>query len=286
MRLTKIAISGSSGFIGSKLVKKLVGLNYDCIFLDRSHGIDLTDWKHVRSIQPFDALFHLAAKTYIPSSFDNPREFFFTNIVSTINLLELCRVYDAKMIFTSSYVYGTPRYLPIDEEHPISGSNPYTQSKIICEDLCKNYHDDYKIDTIIIRPFNVYGINQNSNFLIPTIIEQSKRKKIVLRDPNPKRDYVYLDDLINLFIRVLTYDVSYDVFNAGSGISYSVKEIVEMICDIIDEDIYVEYENSKRINEVMETRADISKVRNKLKWVPKINFKQGLEKIINNNLEE
>jgi UDP-glucose 4-epimerase len=278
--MTTIAVTGSSGFIGTHLVNKLKELNNNIIKLDRSNGVDLTNWEKVQFINKFDLLFHLAAKSYVPDSYNYPREYYDTNILTTLNALELCRIHQAKMIFISSYVYGVPKYLPIDEEHPITAFNPYAQTKIIGEQICQGYSRDFGLKVIVLRPFNIYGVGQNSNFIIPTIINQVKSGKIKLNDPNPKRDMIYIDDVIELFLKVINYDSKYDVFNIGSGKSYSIKEITDIICGIYNENITVEYFDLKRKIEVMETRADITKAKKLLGWSPKIDIEQGLKRII------
>ena len=275
-----IAVTGSSGFIGSRVVLKLKELELDVIELDILSGIDLTDWKQAQSTQRFDVLFHLAARSFVPDSYRYPRNYYYTNIVNTINALELCRIHEAKMIFVSSYVYGIPQYLPIDEKHPISALNPYAQSKIIGEQLCRGYNRDFGVKVIILRPFNIYGAGQSGNFLVPTIIEQAKSGKIKLQDPNPKRDMVYIDDVIDIFSKMIDYESDYDIFNIGSGVSYSVREIADIVCDLYGGKISVEYEGQERKNEVMETIADINKVRKLLDWAPRISIQQGLSEMV------
>ena len=163
----KLAITGCNGFIGSHLVKRLLKDGHDLIKIDFNYGYDLTDWSSLQSLEKFDVLFHLAAKSYVPESYDNPQPFYYTNIVGTLNALELCRLHNAKMIYTSSYVYGQPKYLPIDEEHLVIPFNPYAQSKIIGEDLCKAYHRDFGLNVLTIRPFNIYGTGQSGRLYYP-----------------------------------------------------------------------------------------------------------------------
>jgi len=280
----KIAVTGSSGFVGNYLVKKLAELGADIIYLDSKIGIDITDWQQVQNTEEFDILLHLAAKSYVPNSYKYPREFYYTNIIGTLNALELCRIYKAKMVYTSSYVYGNPKYLPIDEKHPIISFNPYAESKIIGEHLCKGYNRDFGIPVIILRPFNIYGMGQNDKFLIPSIIKQAKSGKILLKDPAPKRDMVFINDLVEAYIKSIKYNqTSFEIFNIGSGVSYSVKGIAEMIASNIGEKIEIEFTGEKRQNEILNTVADISKARNKLGWGPTISFTDGIELCISGN---
>ncbi|MDP6381491.1 MAG: SDR family oxidoreductase, partial [Phycisphaerae bacterium] len=210
----KIAVTGSSGFVGSALVRKLAEVGAEVIEVDLAGGIDITDWTQVKNLPRFDVLMHLAAKTFVPDSYENPRDFYFTNVVSTMNVLELCRQREARMVFTSSYVYGRPRRLPIDESHPLAAFNPYAQTKLIGEALCEGYHRDFDLRIVILRPFNIYGPKQSGPFLIPTIINQAESGKIVLKDPDPRRDLLYRDDVVNAYVRAAEYTrAPFEVFN-------------------------------------------------------------------------
>jgi len=273
----KAAVTGSSGFVGQHLIKSLRSKDFEFVKLDLQDGVDITDWKQIRSTEKFDVLFHLAAKTFVPDSFKNPRSFYYTNISGTLNALELCRLNNAKMIFASSYIYGQPQYLPIDETHPIVAFNPYAQTKVIGEQLCESYHRNFGVPIVILRPFNIYGYGQNENFLIPTMLKQMKEGVISLKDPEPKRDMVFIDDVIEAYINAAEYDQNgFDIFNIGSGISYSIQEIVDQITASSDQEIKVEFSGEKRKNEVLNTIADISKAKKLLNWNPKITFNEGL----------
>jgi len=281
----KIAITGSSGFVGSHIVKKLKKSGSDVIALDIKNGIDITDWEKIRSIEKFDVLFHLATKIYVPESYKNPRDFYYTNTAGTLNSLELCRIHKAKIVFASSYIYGNPQYLPIDEKHPVAAFNPYSQTKIIGEQLCKGYHRDFGVPAVILRPFNIYGTGQNENFLIPSIIKQAISGSILLKDPNPKRDMVFVDDVVDAYIKAGEYNQKdYEVFNIGSGKSYSVREIVESIVDLFDYKIDVIFSGEKRQDEVLDTVADISKANRLLNWEPKIKFLHGIRMMVNSGV--
>ena len=281
----KVAVvTGSSGFIGQHLVKALVEKGAKVVELDVKNGVDLTDWNQVSKIGSFDFLFHLAAKTFVPDSYQNPRDFYYTNITGTINILELCRIRKAKIIFASSYIYGNPQYLPIDEKHPIAAFNPYSETKIIGEQLCEGYHRNFGIPVVILRPFNIYGPGQNENFLIPSILKQAKTGAILLKDPDPRRDMLFIDDVVGAYMKAAEYDQrDYEVFNIGSGKSYSVRGIVNTVIDLLDHEIDVKFSGEKRKNEVLDTIADISKAKMLLNWEPKTTLRSGLEQILMQN---
>ena len=278
----KIVVTGSSGFIGTAVVKKLRLLKHEVIELDITSGIDITDFDQFKKIEKFDVLIHLAAKTFVPDSYKFPQKMYHLNVVGTLNALEVCRINNAKMIYTSSYVYGSPKYLPIDENHPTSAFNPYCQSKLLGEILCKSYNRDFGVPVIIFRPFNIYGKGQNDSFLIPLIIKQIKNdRKVSLKDPRPKRDFVYIDDVIEAYIKAINYDKSsYEVFNIGSGTSYSVKEIAQLIINNLNNPVSLQFSDEKRKNEVLDTVANIIKAQDLLNWIPNTDLNFGLKKMI------
>jgi UDP-glucose 4-epimerase len=283
----KIAISGSGGFIGYHLINALRSQkNVELITIDKATGIDLTNKKNIEKISRFDVFIHLAGLSYVPFSFKQPEQFYRINFVSTLNALELCRKFSAKMIFISSYVYGQPKYLPIDESHPIDAFNPYSQSKIICEKLCEGYFRDFNVPTIVLRPFNIYGDKQNIHFLIPGILKQIKngRSIIKIKDANPRRDFIHVTDLVRAIIMCTTSkNLTFEIFNVASSESYSVKEVAEIIKSLIKDKYSVDFQFDEldiRKNEVNETRGSYDKIQNSLGWSPSLSFVEGLENMI------
>jgi UDP-glucose 4-epimerase len=272
-----IAVSGSGGFVGVPLVRRLKELGANVLEIDHGQGADICDFEQVNKIGRFDALIHLAAKTFVPDSYENPRDFYATNLLGTLNALELCRIRKARMIFASSYVYGVPRFLPIDESHPVSGFNPYSGSKIAGEQLCERYQNDHGVQVAILRLFNIYGPGQNTKFLIPSIIEQAKKGKVFLKDPEPKRDFIYVADVVEAYVRVILYDdPGLSVFNIASGESFSVRDVVGEILKNFAEGVQVVFTGEERECEVPDTRADITKARNSLGWSPTVPFPEGI----------
>ena len=279
----KILITGFSGFIGSYLLKRLNQTKHELILADIANGTDICDWQQVKQFEGIDVVVHLANLSFVPASYENPKKFYETNYLSTLNMLELCRLSEAKLIFFSSYVYGHPQYQPIDENHPIQAFNPYAQTKVICESLCEGYNRDFKVSITIFRPFNIYGKGQNPDFLIPTIINQAKNGKIVIKDDRPKRDYIHVEDIVEAIATVIESDhieKSMDIFNLGSGVSFSVKEIVEMVRGFFDFKIEYLCTYEIRPNDVLNTVADISKIKMKLHWQPKISIVDGLKSML------
>jgi len=284
-------VTGSKGFIGTHLVSSLKEHDINVEEIDIKMGIDLTNWEQlldfIKNTSKIDVIFHLGAIVFVPFSLKNPRITYTTNIVGTLNLLEVARLYDVKkVIFASTYIYGQPQYLPIDENHPIQAISPYNRSKILGEELCKGYHHDYGVNCIILRPFNIYGTGQNKDFLIPSIIAQLPSKKITLENPKPKRDYVYIDDVISAYLKAASYNgKGVETFNIGSGVSYSVEEIVNKIITLAQKkDTMVSYTHKTRENEIMEIVADIQKAKEKLNWVPKTDLDSGLLTMLKENI--
>jgi UDP-glucose 4-epimerase len=276
-------VTGSKGFIGSHLVSSLKENGVNAEEIDIKNGIDLTNWEQlhdfIKNTSKIDILFHLGAIVFVPYSFKNPRITYTTNVMGTLNVLEIARIHDIKkFIFASTYVYGKPQYLPINENHPIQAISPYHRSKILGEELCKGYHHDYGLNCIILRPFNIYGTGQNKDFLIPSIIAQLPLKKITLENPTPRRDYVFIDDVVSAYIKAASYDdKGVEIFNIGTGVSYSVKEIADKIVNLTQKkEITVSYTNKPRENEIMNIVADIQKAKEKLKWQPKMDINKGL----------
>lgn len=273
----RIVVTGHTGFIGKYLTLLLQEKGHDVIGWSRSVGKDITQINALEDLENFDVLVHLAARSFIPSSFKEPAAFYHDNIIGTLNCLEACRKKSARMIFLSTYVYGEPQFLPITEEHPVRPTNPYSSSKYFGEQLCQSYYRDFRIPTIIIRPFNIYGKGQSENFLIPTIINQLSQNEIRLQDHRPKRDFLHVLDLIEAIEKALDCEKDFGIYNLGSGHSISVEAIVDILISggLIKAD-KVFFNNEHRRNEVLETCADISKAKKELHWEPQKNFAQEL----------
>lgn len=272
-----IAVTGSEGFVGSKIVSALLTEGHEVIKLDLSLGIDITKEGDSNRIPYFEVMIHLAAKSFVPDSYIIPRDFYFTNYVGTLNMLEVCRKYNARFIFTSSYVYGNPEYLPIDENHPVVAFNPYADSKILGENLCRSYFKFFDVKSTIVRPFNIYGKGQHSTFLISTIFEQAKTGNIILQSSKPKRDYVYIDDMVSAYLKIIHYENNkVEVFNIGSGTSYSVKEITEIVNYNLNNALNIKFTDIERPNEVPNTIANIEKAKKYLNWEPRVTLEEGI----------
>jgi UDP-glucose 4-epimerase len=279
--MKSILITGGSGFIGQNLIKSINKLNFEVFSIKGKQYTDLTEEKEVHKLPKFDIIIHLAAFNYIPSSFDTPINCYKNNINSTLNILEKTKNDKSSLIFFSSYIYGRPKYLPIDEKHPRDALNPYTQSKIICEDLCFSYHRDYNVPITIFRPFNIYGPFQKPIFLIPKILNSLENHEIDLGNSKSKRDFVYISDVIEAIKLSLNINnLGLKIYNLGAGKSISVKDVSETILSASNSSATVNFSNNFRKGDVDNTIADITKIKNELGWEPKVSFLEGIKKCL------
>jgi len=274
----KILVTGSSGFIGKKIVKRLDKLE---VITDsnNSNRIDLQNKEQVMKLDSADTVIHLGGKT--PQSELKWSEYFDNNIIGTLNVLEYCiQKKVKKMIYVSSYIYGNPKYCPIDENHPINPHNAYTESKYLGERLCEFYCSRSDLNLIILRPFNIFGESMREGFLITNLINSVKTgKKLTIVNKNSKRDFLHVDDFVDLIVKLIDYDFKFEVFNVGAGKSYSFEDIIKKIERITSQKINAEYEENKEIF-IDDITSDISKIKNKINWQPKIKFDEGLEKML------
>jgi len=280
--MSKILVTGSTGFIGKRLVKNLKKYKYDVIELNSEKGdISDLDLSSVYKYDDISHIFHLASATYVPLSWEKPSLFYKSSVIGTNNVLELCRKKESTFTYVSAYLYGEPKKLPISEDHILQPNNPYAHSKFLAEELCRFYSEFYDLKVVIARPFNIYGENQKTNFLIPKIIDQViNSDKISVMDLYPKRDFLYVDDLVDGLVKTIDVKNKFSIYNFGSGVSHSVKEIIKIIQKVAKTDKTIISNNVKRKNEINNVVADISKAKNELNWQPRYSLEQGIENII------
>lgn len=281
-----ILVTGGGGFVGKALVQRLKQEGTSVILWDAKQKIDVCNWKQIARLnkrKTIDVVYHLAAASFVPYSWDHPREINEINIIGTLNMLEFCRRRNVgKFVFISSYVYGRPTYLPIDENHLVEPANPYTWSKHVGENLCMEYAKNFGVKSVIIRPFNIFGEGQSPQFLIPSIIWQIRNTKaVVLDDPRPKRDFLYLSDMIEALVAAGQYNPrTIEIFNIGFGRSFSVRKIARLITKTIGEKIQVRYRNKARKGEILDIIADITKAEQSLGWQPQVSLEEGLGRML------
>ncbi|NQV01604.1 MAG: GDP-mannose 4,6-dehydratase, partial [Bacteroidia bacterium] len=237
----------------------------------RPESFDLSDDRKISHV------FHLAGKTYVPESWKDPYEFYKVNVLGTVNVLEFCRQTNARLTYLSSYLYGDPDYLPIDENHPLKAANPYGHSKLLADNTCQFYLNHHGVNITILRAFNVYGPGQNEIFLIPKLINQfldPGLERVEVFNLLPKRDFVYIDDLIHAIYLSLTAPSG--IYNVGSGSSVSVEEVIRLIQELSGNKKDYHSLNEVWQNEIFDLYADISKIKRDYHWAPTIDIRQGL----------
>lgn len=276
-----IAVAGSDGFVGRNVCSLFERAGHAVFSIDITSGLDLCDASIVDKVPQIDCFVHLANLVYVPASYEDPAKFYRVNYLTTLNALEVCRKWKAKLIYISSYVYGPPQYLPVDEKHPICPFNPYAQTKVICEKMCEGYLRDFGVKVSIIRPFNLFGVGQKGKLLIPEIISQLKegKKQIQLKAASPRRDYINVIDLAKAIKLCAEVDCPIGPYNVCSGQSVSVSEITEIINRHLKEKVEFTFSSSDRPNEVDETRGAYNNLKS-LGWEPSIAFEDGIREII------
>lgn len=306
----KVLVTGANGFIGSHLSEHLVNLgakvsvlleynpnNYlgHLKFLQKNMLSemeqilgDIRDPELIKKIvKGKDTIFHLGALVSIPYSFINPREVFEVNAEGTLNILLAARDQEVNKIVTTSTseVYGTALYTPIDENHPLQAQSPYAASKIAADKIAESFYKTYDLPVAIIRPFNTYGPRQSDRAIIPTIIIQALKKSTInIGSTTPRRDLSYISDTIDGFMKIAESKKSIgQVINIGSGKDISIGELVEMILLIMNRQIkIISNEKRKRPNksEVMRLLCDNTKAKKIVNWMPKVSLKEGLNMTI------
>jgi len=278
----RILVTGSRGFVGRVLLERLRREGARVVSFDLAEGKDVTDWHTLARIRKVDLVYHLAAVVFVPASQSAPLATFQVNLLGTLNVLELCRLRGAGLVFASSYVYGPPRYLPVDEDHPLAPNNPYAWSKVLGEELCRSYHQQFGVPCLVLRPFNIYGEGQDRRFLVPEIVSQIASGDVVrLKDLSPRRDMLYLEDAVEAYLAAGRWlEGGFDVVNIGSGHSYSVEEIARTAIALSGREIPLEATGEKRRGEVPETVAGIDKARRLLGWEPQVSLEEGLRRTL------
>jgi UDP-glucose 4-epimerase len=280
MKSSKILVTGSHGFIGTHLCKRL--LKAENCLVGKRNNFDITEKRFVDSFptDEIDIIVHLAAKTSISAAMNSPYETYFTNILGTLNVLEFARRKNIqKLIYLSTFVYGQPKYLPIDENHPVNPHSSYSKSKLTSEELCRDYSRDFGIDIVTLRPFNVYGPGSKPYTLISSLILQIvKKNKVSLAAKQIKRDFIFIEDLINLMMVILReFPHGYNFYNVGYGKGHTLERATETIASLLKQKANITYESKSSAGNIGSIIADITKVSNTFNWRPIVGLEEGLK---------
>lgn len=305
----KIMITGGAGFIGSHLCEKYTKEGHTVICLDNFMSGNLLNVRHLLNYRNFklikgdirdvrllqeamrdiDVVFHLAAQIHVDRSYIEPRLTYEINVMGTQNVLEIARLHDTKKVIyaSTSEVYGSAQYAPIDEKHPLNAPHPYGASKIAADRMCHAYIQTYGLNIAIVRLFNAFGPRQR-DFGYGGVISIFTRRvlsnvpPIIYGDGLQTRDYTYIEDAVRAFDLVLNHNKPVtEPINFGNGSEVSILDLANAIIDLCGrkgtiEAVHVE----PRIGEVKRLIADATKVKNLLGWEPKYDLKKGLTEFI------
>ena len=303
-----VLVTGAGGFIGSHVVERLVGRGARTRALVEYNSDNAWGWLEQSSVREevdvflgdvrdgdslarpmkgADVVLHLAALIAIPYSYEAPLSYVRTNVEGTLNVLEAARSADVGLFVhvSTSEVYGTARYVPVDENHPLQGQSPYSASKIGADMIAEAYHRSFGLPVVTARPFNTYGPRQSARAIIPTIITQAlARNEIRLGNMSPTRDFNYVTDTVEALLRIAECSsVVGETLNIGSGQEISIGELAEKIVHLTGTNATIVPDDDRRrpdASEVDRLCADGTKVRQITGWEPEVSLEDGLEKTI------
>ncbi len=303
-----VLVTGAGGFIGSHLTEKLVTsgaavramVHYNALgtggWLDSSplrnemevFAGDIQDWDRVRqAVLGIDVIFHLAALIAIPYSYQAPLSYIHTNVEGTLNVLQAAREYGtARVIHTStSEVYGTAQYVPIDEKHPLQGQSPYAASKIGADKLAESFYLSFGTPVVVVRPFNTFGPRQSARAVIPTIITQCLAgQNVRLGNLHPTRDMNFVTNTVDGFLRAATAPaIIGQTINLGSNREVSIGELAQIIIQLTNPVLSIESEEQRlrpEKSEVNRLLADNTLAHTLLNWEPTVSLEDGLRQTI------
>ena len=309
--MKKILVTGADGFIGSHLTEELVKQGYnvkafvyynsfnswgwiDALPNDIKEGIDVftgdvRDPNGVRiAMENCDTVFHLAALIAIPFSYHSPDSYVDTNIKGTLNVLQAAKLLNTKrvLVTSTSEVYGTAQYVPIDEKHPFQGQSPYSATKIGADRLAESFYRSFDLPVTIVRPFNTYGPRQSARAIIPTIITQLLNgfNEVKLGDLTPTRDLSYVQDTVNGFIEIAKSDKTIgEEINVATQSEISIGDLAQTVINLINPNAKIS-EDSQRIrpskSEVYRLFGSNEKLKKLTNWKQKYSLEEGLKETI------
>lgn len=301
-----VLVTGGAGFIGSHLVEELLGRGARVTAFVRytsraSVGFlsslttdlrivagDLTEFESVyQAMKDQEYVFHLGALIGVPYSFVHPREVIQVNTIGTLNVLTAAReMRPRRVILTStSEVYGTAQYVPIDEAHPLQAQSPYAASKIAADKLGEAFHHSYDLPVSIIRPFNTFGPRQSLRAVIPTIIAQALQGgPVLLGATAPMRDFTFVEDTVGGMVRGAEVDEAIgEVVNVGTGREISIGDLAKTIIAITGRDVKIQSDEERLrpgTSEVHRLCCDNAKAQRLLEWQPQYSLEEGLKEVI------
>lgn len=309
--MKKVLVTGADGFIGSHLVEGLLEKGYDVKAFTMYNSFNTWGWldtlekEKLDQIEVFcgdirdpngvreamkgvDGVFHLAALIAIPFSYHSPDSYVDTNIKGTLNVLQAARESEPEkiLITSTSEVYGTAKYVPIDEKHPFQGQSPYSATKIGADRLAESFYRSFNLPVSIVRPFNTYGPRQSARAVIPTIISQllSGKEEIKLGSLTPTRDFNYVKDTVAGFIAIAESEKTVgEEINIATQKEISIGELAQVIIGQINPGARVICDEDRlrpAKSEVNRLLGSNEKIRKLTDWTPKYTFEQGIAETI------
>ena len=308
--MDKVLVTGAGGFIGSHLVEALLraGHNVRAFVRYASHGKrgwleelptelqsrceivagDVADPRSIReAVRGCSQVFHLAALIGIPYSYVAPNSYVTVNINGTLNILEACREekVDRVLVTSTSEVYGTAIYTPIDEAHPLQAQSPYSATKIAADAIAISYHKAFNLPVVVVRPFNTYGPRQSARAVIPTIITQALfGEEIRIGSREPVRDMVFVEDTVKGFIALANSSAAIGcVTNLATTVGVTVGELIDLIQSIVGSKLPVrEIEERKRpeASEVFKLLGSAKLAQERANWQPTVSIPEGLRRTV------
>jgi len=291
MLMKQIVITGHNGFLGSNLLLKLISEKYDITGISKTikkNNLIKQIKRNILDIKESDiaknsCIIHLAAITNVAYCEKYPEECYKVNVIATQKILEIARKKNCSLIYPStSHVYAIPHKLPIKEAHPTNATSVYSESKISGEKLCETYSKSYGLNISVLRLFSTYG-PKNSEYKVESriITQLLSNRSIKIGNLFPKRDFVYIDDVIRAFQIVMKNLKGFNTYNVGSERSYSIQEICNILKKLSGKKNPIIVDKKKlRKNDIKNVVSDCSKIK-KLGWKPKISINTGLELTLN-----
>jgi UDP-glucose 4-epimerase len=304
----RILITGGAGFIGSYLCEKYTKEGQTVLCLDNFLSGNLLNVRHLLGYRNFkliegdirnfdllerisrdlDVIFHLAAQIHVDRSYVEPRLTFEINVMGTQNVLEMARIFDVKKVIhtSTSEVYGSAQYVPIDEKHPLDAPHPYGASKIAADRMCHAYITTYGMNISIPRFFNIFGPRQRDIGYGGVISIFTRRvlnnmPPVIYGDGRQTRDYTYVEDAVRAFDLILNHESRLDPINIGTGKEVSIIDLANMIVELCGRKGKIRPVNVEpRIGEVKKLIADTAQAKKILKWEPKYKLRDGLKAFI------
>lgn len=304
-------MTGADGFIGSHLVERLVRDGWEVratVLYNSANSIGWLgniepriaevveivhgDIRDIRSAEAFvkgcDLIAHLAALISVPYSFRSPQSFIDTNVFGTLNLLQGAVRYGCQRFIqtSSSEVYGSPKSVPIIADHPLKAQSPYAASKIAADKLAESFFYSYELPAVILRPFNTYGPRQSNKAILPTILAQilNNEKKIKLGSLWPRRDMTYVSDTVDGLVKSLNVKgIEGKTIQLGTGMDYSVEELVNICLKSTDSDSIVQKDNQRirpNLSEVDRLLSNPEEAGKTLGWQPQVSIENGINETI------